>query len=516
MSKLGQVLVYDSNVDLRDKSPGGVGYQPSTLSNAGQFIGGVISGTNIHVVKSNGTPDENGVALKEGYEAAKNNVKQITNNEDVDTDVISYLWIMGQAGDLTQPFEIQDEVGYLTSNVFFKLNNYTNFSSGDEFTFIGSNGEKAVVAVSSFGGGAFSTKTLISGTPFALENVIRIDIAVSKNVAQTLLVAPGEYNVTSDGLLLDGAVNVISADYESSIIIQNGDVTYSGYSQSISNYTPVILGIDAKTNSNSFVITPDSKKAIFKKCKAHDNSFMDGDGSHQYHTFIECEAHSNAFASNGAEIEDCNFYDCKVREYGFFAKNAWGEDNNFYNCEAYRYSFLYQLNKTNNETVNGVNIEKCKAYSNSFIMDCGTSTSAQARIFNAFVKDCKLDAGGFGNSVYFTGNGRIYFKNCLSTEGPSFGMNSLCSKINTQYNIIFDNCFADTGFGTSNTDLDALYVNCVASGGGQSFQAALNITAKFINCVGAYGSGGNSYSVKANSNGGMLNCYTRDGLLFTE
>lgn len=515
LNKLGRVLVYDSDVNLIDRTPGGKGFQSVTLDNTGAFIDGTLSGTDVHVVKANGSYAENGEALKEAYETAKNNVSQIITIEDADTNVVSYQWIFGKAGDLTVPFELASEGDYQTDNVFFRLDNFTLLSTNDQITFIGSGGEKAVVSITSFGGGAFLTNTLISGTPFALENVVRIDIAYSSNVVQTLIVAPGTYNVGAGGLLLDGAVNVISGDGESSVIISGGDVTYSGYTQSISNYAPVILGIDVKTNFNSFIITPSSKKAVFKKCKAYDNSFMDGSGAHAYHKFIECEANEYGFGSNEADMDFCEFYNCKIFRYGFMTYNSWGEDNKFYDCKAYGNSFLYELNKTNTNATKNIIVENCEiTNSRGFVANCGNSTSETARLYNVIIKNCSSYLGSaFGEDTYFNSTGFLSFLNCSNTNGSAFGQGSYCTKGNIHYNIIFNGCIG-SGFGSGGFDLDALFINCIGQGDSQEFQAAINITAKFVNCIGGYATG-NTYSVKPGStNGAMLNCYTRDGQLF--
>lgn len=68
LNKLGQVLVYDSDVKLLDKTPGGNGFQSVTLDAMGVFTN---SGTDATYVKGNGTPEENGQALLDSYASAK-------------------------------------------------------------------------------------------------------------------------------------------------------------------------------------------------------------------------------------------------------------------------------------------------------------------------------------------------------------------------------------------------------------------------------------------------------------
>ena len=106
MSKLGQMLVYDSNIDLRDKSPGGSGFQPTTLDNAGQFIDGAIVGSNLHFVKSNGTPTENGQALVDAYAAAtaKTSVTETLNLLVPGEDITGFQQYGPGPGDPTIPF----------------------------------------------------------------------------------------------------------------------------------------------------------------------------------------------------------------------------------------------------------------------------------------------------------------------------------------------------------------------------------------------------------------------------
>ena len=504
INKLGQMLVYDSNVDLRDKSPGGSGYQPTTLDNAGQFIDGAIVGSNLHFVKSNGTPAENGQALVDAY-AAATAATSVTNTLNLlvpGEDITGFQEYGPGPGDPTIPFTSYggsndggfriptptwDPSDLITSNYFRVILIDIN---GNECDVRLDTGSKSASQFDT------SIDTIYSGTPFPMQDLASIKFDKTYLFKQHVVATPGRYLLPSI-FYLNGYVDISSSDNGRSIVLEENSpaiiYSYNG-SANLNDYVK-ISGIDGYSNQVQISLNSNATAVTFENCSGGNDSFIHTSGTYTGHTFKNCKAANTSFGADGGTLTRCKFYNCQAGEYVFGHDLNLMSDCIISNCEAVQRAFI-----SNTPTAADTLVINCLATTGySFIYN---TTAATANHDDTVIKDCISDGPlAFGVNCTFISSRETTFDNCFARRGQSFGWRSTGG---AHDNLLFSNCVGRyyENFGALNYDLRASAINCI-SFNADGFQRGNNISMKLINCVSA---ANNFNSVLAGSGGKVVQC----------
>ena len=488
LNKLGKVLVYDSSVDLQDRSAGGKGFQSVTLDSAGAYITGTVRGKTLHILNADGTPEENGQALIDIYAKAKEaSVEEVTYNLPIDGSLITGRdQGYGTIGDPTVPFT---GYGYGNDGGFaiptLEWNPSETFESGMylTMTLVDVNGTKCEILadmsskfVSSFW---MSVDRINSGTAFPMEDLATIIYTRDVETKQHLVLAPGEYLLPND-LLLDAAVDISTADGARSAII-DGDyrVKYALPNSSLNTVT--ISGLNCYDNNVRFEMVSGAKFATIINCSGGQYSFCSDGGSHQNHTFKDCHAQAYSFASSSANCNSLKFYNCSADGNSFGYACAQLNNSYFYDCVSNSNSFLYQTS-----SCTGTIFYRCtKNGTNGFAgMPSKVSVNWSGDIL---FKDCVDNSGrGFCSNVTLPTNVRLVFDGCYTKSNYVFGWGS---DGGSHSNVKFINCSATYGssaFGQNGLVLKATMINCTAFTS-SAFQNGTNVSLKLIGCTSAQG-----------------------------
>jgi hypothetical protein len=509
LNKLGQVLVYDSNIDLKDRSPGGAGYQATTMNNAGQFIDGTIVGNNLHFVKSNGTAAENGQALVDAYAAASAKTS-LTTTLDLSVpgeDITGFQEYGPGPGDTTIPFtgynggndggfEIQtptwDPSDLITSGYFRVILVDTAGNECDVLLDMG-------LKTSSY----FRTSIdrIYSGTAFPMENLASIKFDKTYLIKQHVLAAPGRYLLPSI-FYLNAYVDISSSDSGRSIILEENSpaiiYSYNG-DKNLNDYVK-ISGIDGYSNQVQVSLSSNATSVTFENCSGGDNSFIHTTGTYINHTFKNCKALNSSFGSFGGSLTNCNFYNCEAGQYAFAHSLNSISNSIISNCVALQKAFI-----SNTPSASDVWVINCLATNGySFIYNDSATTANHNR---TVIKDCNSDGSySFGINCTFLTSRETTFDNCFARNGASFGYESTGGAYDK---VIFSNCVGRSynNFGRENYDLRVTVINGI-SFGAEGFQNGNNISMKLINCVTTSGT---FNSILSGSGAKVMQCINSDG-----
>jgi len=497
LNKLGKVLVYDSSVDLKDRSAGGNGFQSVTLDNAGAYIGGIPSfdTENSFLVKATGTSTENAQSFIDAYNAAgEASVTKTELYKKVPATAQGYQWTFGTPGDTSLPFEAVNED--YSSNAFFRITapypqlGYT-FGNNWEFVFNGINGEYAKAEIYPLSVGflsgqillSFSISEILEGEAFPLDNLSKIDAIFVEKIQQTVYVSPGKYTF-SDTFYFDKNVNVIAVQKQKSIFEISyylGTFLYSGNEDSSEKITiDGLFFLEEKFN-----FTANASAGIFKNLIAKEGSFIYYVEGAAGHEFYNCEAEDGySFIGNRASAIDCKFYNCKSGRRSFGSYLSYSIENcEFHNCIAGDESFLYDVAQSSPETINNVRIINCIGGYSSFLVSCGHSSTV---IDNILIKNCiSTDGGSFGVGTRLVDGPEILFDSCVSDCEPDY---------NGSQNGSFY-------FSTANNSLSIVFKNCTGYSP-QDFPPLVGQYVTYIGCSGMAG-GWTGYSNRSVS----INCY---------
>lgn len=491
LNKLGQVLVYDSDVELLDKTPGGNGFQSITLDNAGAFIGGTLSSSEATIVKASGTDLENGEALLKAYADAKEASESYT-YDAIDKPAVAtgYQWTSGSLGDIAQPFEI---VGSdFSGNSFFTItvNTPDNFfiSSQGLYTieFTSNTGDVANVVINRLDGSSvaktvsFSIRAILSGTAFALENLSTVTVAKVTKAKKTLLLSPGKYKML-ESLNLDGYIDIkCAANYSSEISFYNWYDSIKYYGHFESDKPPTIEGI---YGNYVFEIMNDASAGIFKNCKATNNSFIYGEITATGHKFYNCEVSGRGFGHFRSKIFNCEFYNC-IAVFRSFGYEIYGmEDCIFKDCiSSGTRNFLAYSAKQDSYIYNNIQFINCIGGGESFLSSCGAN-NGNGDFEGILFKGCTTTGGvSFGAYSYLKTNADVVFDSCTDLyESSSTTEGSFWLRKSPGWTVTYLNCFSQgAGFGNSNGQ-QATYLNCASLGIG-SFFGVNAVRQRYINC----------------------------------
>ena len=509
LNKLGQVLVYNSDVKLIDKTPGGKGFQSITLNDAGAYVDGAIVGDKLHFVKSTGTAAENGQALVDAYAAAaaKTSVTENLNLPVVGANITGFQqygpgpgdptipftgWNYGNDGGFSIPTPTWDPSELLDGQYLRVILIDVNGNECDVLLDIGTK------FPSSF---RTSIDRIYSGTPFPMEDLASIKFDKTFAVKQHVVAAPGRYLLPSL-FFLNAYVDISSTDGGRSIILEKGSpailYSYTGVTNGF-DYVK-ISGIDGYSNEVQISLASNAKPVIFENCSGWDYSFIHAGGTYIAHTFINCKSNSNSFGYGGGSLTNCKFYNCESfgNSFGYNLNSL--NNGRFYNCVARASkSFIYNTPNTSGTWVIGCTAESGRAF---VAYDTLTNTNHNDLV----IKNCYEGAGiGFGYRANF-GTGRQIFEGCLSRNGNSFGYESTGGHHN---NLRFVGCTAlnTRGFGRTGDDLRATMVNCTGVGS-TMFQNGTNVTTRLFNCTSA---NGNFNSVQSGISARIAQCIDQNG-----
>lgn len=479
MSKLGQVLVYDSNVDLRDKSPGGAGYQPSTLGNAGQFIDGALTGKTIYYVKSNGTAAENGQALIAEYAKAATpepGTKFLTFGKELGaaTDVEFIGNLSGEFSTGLQPLILKDANG-ATSTYRWNIT-FIQYSGLFGKTFV-----------------YYNSLEFVEGTPMPFGDVAQLGVPFTPE--SVLVVAPGLYEFASD-FTINQHTSIVSADGQKSIKISGADVVYA---YTGSKPISIISGLDVE---NRILLNTNTQETVFKNCKGGNYSFTGITENAILYDFIfeDCEGGDYSFFSGDGSlplsniVEDSTVKNCKAGEKSFGSNSKYIDNTLFEDCisengagdsQSFAYAAIY---------VRDTKFINCIGNGSDFF----ASVPSGGTFINNIVKNCISKGGSFGS--FSTDLTNVEFIDCIATNIRSFGWGSSGGSYDT---LRFINCvgLGDDSFGPDTGTYQALCINCVGETNG-TFMGNTSNTMKLINCVKHQG----QFTTNVGTGGAVVNC----------
>ena len=448
-----------------------------------------ISSNSTVMVSSNGTSDENGVALLAAYNEAK---AKITRVEDIQAFI-------------TFPFASYMNQGNGYYNLYFPSSSSptgdTPLNVSYEWTADFGDGVKTytISIIQKYNSSSFRFFVSLNGVAQDSLTFPYIDTQgfpvreVITNVT-TLIIGPGTYNIASD-LELDDLVNVVGITKQEEIvkITGNGVHVKSGANNAI--YPIVVGGFTTdgiwmesnlpyityreirSTQSASFQMKnygAGSVDGTFIRCVSRFQSFGSGDdntvstGVSADGTFVECQA-STSF---GCKQADSSGLYIRCNNPGSYIGNT--DDGRFHQLG---YSFGYYA-----DVFNG------------YLVDCG----GDYQVFGALANEIGA------NFINCTGGQRAFAYKAVTNNGQ------------------YVNCTATSNYGFSGVaqgdHSGALYVNCTALqpsgafafGAPDQYGASTPCEATFINCTstGAYpfGGGPSYYSLKE-CHAKVLNCF---------
>ena len=447
-----------------------------------------VSSNSTVIVSSNGTSDENGVALLAAYDEAK---AKITTAENIQ----AYT---------TYPFESWMNQGNGIYQFLFTPNpglGDTPLNVPYEWTADFGDGVKTytIIVTQRLSNQNFKFRVSLNGvyqTSLTFPNINTQGFPVREVLTNvtTLIIGPGTYNIASD-LELDGLVNVVGIAKQEEIvkITGNGVHVKSGANNSI--YPIVVGGFTTdgiwmesnlpyityreirSTQAGSFQMKnygAGSVDGTFIRCVSSFESFGSGDedtvptGVSADGTFVECQARS----SFGCKQADSSGLYIRCNNPGSYIGNT--DDSRFHQLS---YTFGYYAD-----------------IFNGYLIDCG----GDYQVFGALANDIGA------NFINCTGGQRAFAYKAVTNDGQ------------------YVNCTATSSYGFSGVakgdHSGALYVNCTALqpsgafafGAPDQYGMSTPCEATFINCTstGAYpfGGGPSYYSLKE-CHANVLNCF---------
>jgi hypothetical protein len=316
-------------------------------------------------------------------------------------------------------------------------------------------------------------------TENAAELQAAYDLAVSMNPNVTnritVIAAPGNYNFSSNFVMNNQYIDLVSLDGNRNIIF-NGNGTID-----VASTDTLVRGVDVLTKS--FKIRHNLVNLVVENCRGGDESFGYADSGTTLTingTFIDCVAGNNSFGHRP--------------NIGGSSQINLNINGVFTNCTAGNNSFGYntnnQVNSPTNLTFNSAKLTNCTAGNNSFGVHISPRVGSVTQFNFSKFTNCKSGNDSFGyinNSdatIQSTSNLTI-FENCEA------GNNSFCTGLFNTSNVIFKNCvsgdFSFFGDGT----LTGKFENC--QGGDGSFGYDGDVSGTFTNCIGggaSFGGGG--------------------------
>jgi hypothetical protein len=352
----------------------------SSVAGSGSSGGAGLEGSQYVFVSANGTDTENASELQAAYDLAKTKKQVIENYTILSTNVYvsgSSIFIFGISNELTfnggQTYDIRL----------------------DNVTYTG------VVDYASYGMFSMSSVTAPDGPYTTME------IGSSQILKSRVIASPGYYNFTSNFLVDEDYVDIVSLDGNRSVIF-NGSGTINITANNI-----FVKGIDVL--DKPFKVGMSLNQLFVENCKGGDYSFGGSDVNTSYNetqflnsTFNHCDGGAHSFGgsynSNPINISGTFNY-CNGGVYSF--GRGYGDlSGTFNNCKVTGSGFGYDNSVNlsgvfNNCVVNGVS-------------GFGSTTSTVSGTFN----NCKVTGSGFGSSFNSLASG--IFKNC-EAGSYSFG-----------------------------------------------------------------------------------------------
>jgi hypothetical protein len=339
--------------------------------------GGGIEGTQYIFVSANGTDTENATELQAAYDLAK--TKKVINS-----NWVSLVRSLGFSVSLSR---ISKYLDVTTTIPWIRGQTYTIRLDGVEYTAVNDGSSADLVQMSSV--------TAPSG------NYTTMEVLVQEVNTSKVIVAPGYFNFTSNFLVDEDYVDIVSLDGNRSVVF-NGTGTIN-----ITTNNVFIKGIDVQ--NKNFTIGSNLNNLTVENCKGGNLSFG-GDptiGSNPISvsgTFTNCEGGSNSFGAYGIAVGV--FTNCIGGNQSFgFDGTASGL---FIDCTSGSYSFGTR------GVANGI-------FNNCIITDLDTGRSfGQFGVASGTFTNCKGGGQGFGGSGVASGN----FINCeggIYAFGGSFG-----------------------------------------------------------------------------------------------
>ena len=370
-----------------------------SLSDLQGLLSGIY-GESYVFVSANGTDTENAAELQAAYNLAKTKASVVN------------TWVPLISGGFIQIFgsSISESLSPPVSFPWVYGQTYDIRLDGVQYTAVDAGSTSSYVQLSSVTAPSnFYSDLEVLGTSITRAVVV---------------VAPGNFNFSSNFVVDEEAVDIVSLDGNRSIVF-NGAGTISVTANDV-----FLKGIDV--GSKSFALSTNLSSIVVENCKGGNNSF--GSTGIASGTFIDCEAGTFSFGGTSSGI----FRNCKATSDSF-GRNGTASGT-FIDCVGGGTCFSYAGNASGR-------FINCEGGSSSF----GGGGTASGTFIN-----CRGTGSAFGNSIA-TASG--IFTNCQA-NGAGFGSYGTASGT-------FTNCQANSaGFGERGT-ASGVFNSCI--GGTNSF-----------------------------------------------
>ena len=460
-----------------------------TMQDIKDTVGGVGSNSTV-MVGSNGTSDENGVALLAAYDEAKAKITQVENIQAYTTFPFE-SWMNQNFGYYQLLFSPNPGLGDTPLNVPYEWT--ADFGNGVE--------TYTIIITQRLSGTNMKFRISLNGvyqTNLTFPNIDTQGFPVREvqtNMA-TLIIGPGTYNIPSD-LELDDLVNVVGIAKQEEIVKITGNGVHVKSGANNATYPIVVGGFTTDgiwMESNLPYITyrqiRSTQPASFQM-KNYGAGSVDG-------TFIRCVSEYESFGSGDENTvptgvsADGTFLEC-------LASSSFG-------CKQADSSGLY-IRCNNAGGYNG-NTDDARFH------QLGYSFGYYADVFNGYLVDCGGDYQAFcayandigANFINCQGGQRCFAYKAVTNDGQ------------------YINCVTTSNYGFSGIaqgdHSGALYVSCTALGGNNAaayafgapdqYGASTACEATFINCTSTgafpFGGGPSYYSLKE-CHSKVLSCF---------
>lgn len=469
---------------LKDSSGqnGALGQVLSSLATGTSWVdvAGGLEGTSYVIVKGEGTPEENGQALLDGYTEAVSKIQTIESIQYIEVDFAqnlgggNYRWFLPPPG-ISYPANTNYQATFNGTDYIF------NIAAGPQPN------TSPQVYVTDLGG------TPVTTLNFSGQNAPYVSSVI---YPAFLLIAPGYYTLPSN-LVINHKVSVCSLSGERDVII-NGNVQVS----SGANFnTTFISGLNL--GLYQFIVDANLGNITCRNIKAT-GIYSFGNSGALSGTYIDCFGGESSFASGSGNTASGTFIRCDAKKdnstNGFsFGSTGGTTTGYFYQCGS--------LTGNNSSGGGYANFGRSGATVSGLFIGCfgqNQSFGSSANTVYAQFRNC-ISSGsssfGVGNA---TNEGQYFY---CSGGGSSFGGRCTISQ-----NAFYYYCYAsaDSSFGTSFGDTadESVYIGCIAKSDdcfGKSPFGASETRGRLFNCTM------NGEFAFIAGNGKIINCVVGGG-----
>jgi hypothetical protein len=346
-----------------------------------------IEGTQYVFVSANGTDTENATELQAAYDLAKTK-KEINTNTKWVSLVSGWDFSVSES-------ELSTSLDENTTIQWVEGQTYTIRLDGVEYTGVNQYSDINDVVMTSV--------TAPDG------DYTTIEVLYQEIIPSKVIVAPGYFNFTSNFLVDEDYVDIVSLDGNRSVVF-NGIGTIN-----ITANNVFIKGIDVQ--NKNFTIGSNLNKLTVENCKGGDLSFGGSYGSNPITvsgTFTNCEGGYDSFGRSG--VASGTFINCTTIT-GFGSYHNGVASGTFINCEAEGASFGAQGGVASGKFIDcvGGDVSFGRVAASGTFTNCvgGSNSFGTYGVASGVFTNCIGSASSFGKEG--TLSGKLYY--CRLTAG---------------------------------------------------------------------------------------------------